>query len=190
MATQPQTPGEALISPDEYLALERQADSKSEYWDGKVLAMSGASLTHNVIVANLIMILGPKLRVRGCQVYPSDLKIRFGRRFFYPDVSAICGEPILSDGEKDAALNPSLIVEVLSPSTEAYDKGPKFLTYQQIPSLQEFVLVYQDQPLVEHYQRQSEKSWLYTKVDGVESSLQILECLVSLNEIYESVVFD
>ena len=190
MATPPQTQTNAVISPEEYLALERRAETKSEYWDGTVLAMSGASIPHNVIVANLIMAVGPRLRARGCQIYPSDLKVRRGRRFFYPDVSAICGEPVFNDGEKDVVLNPNLIIEVLSPSTESYDKGPKFLTYQQIASLQEYLLVHQDRPLVEQYTRQSESSWLYTKSEGSGAKLEILACPITLDEIYEAVVFD
>ena len=170
--------------------MERRAETKSEYWDGNVLARSDCSVAHNVIVVNLISRLGYPLRARGCQIYPSDLKVRRGRRFFYPDVSAICGEPIFNDGEKDVVLNPNLIIEVLSPSTESYDKGPKFLTYQQIASLQEYLLVHQDRPLVEQYSRQSESSWLYTKWEGSGSKLEILACRVSLDEIYETVVFD
>jgi Uma2 family endonuclease len=190
MATQPQADTNVLISPEEYLALERRAQSKSEYWDGTVLAMSGASIPHNIIVVNLISKLVSPLRARGCQIYPSDLKVRRGRRFFYPDVSAVCGDPIFNDGEKDVVLNPNLIIEVLSPSTESYDKGPKFLTYQQIASLQEYLLVHQDRPLVEKYSRQSESSWLYTRSEGGDAKLEILACPISLDEIYEAVVFD
>lgn len=190
MATQPQADTNVFLSPEDYLASERGAQSKSEYWDGRVLAMSGASLAHNVIVANLIMVAGPKLRARGFQIFPSDLKVRRGRRFFYPDVSAVCGEPIFNDGEKDVVLNPTLIIEVLSPSTESYDKGPKFLTYQQIAPLQEYILVHQGRPLVEQYSRQSETSWLYTRSEGDDAQLEILACPVSLDEIYETVVFD
>lgn len=190
MATQPQAETtNGSISPEEYLAMERRAETKSEYWDGTVLAMSGASIPHNLIVVNLISKLVSPLRARGCQIFPSDLKVRSGRRFFYPDVSAICGDPIFNDGEKDVVLNPNLIVEVLSPSTESYDKGPKFLTYQQISSLQEYLLVHQDRPLVEQYRRQSESSWLYTKWEVFGSKLEILACPVTLEEIYEAVVF-
>ncbi len=184
MASQPR-PGPAL-TPDEYLALERVAEHKSEYVDGIVVAMSGASLAHNVIVANLIMSLGPRLRARGCQIFPSDLKVRSGSRFYYPDVSAICGEPAFLDGEADVVLNPSLIVEVLSPTTKSYDKGAKFLTYQRIESLQEYLLVHQDQALVEQYIRQSEGAWLYRPAERA-AEVQVLGCPLSLVEIYAGV---
>lgn len=190
MATQPEAQTNAVISPEEYLAMERASEAKSEYWDGSVVAMSGASIPHNIIVVNLISKLVSPLRARGCQVYPSDLKARRGPRFFYPDVSAICGEPIFNDGEKDVVLNPNLIIEVLFPSTESYDKGPKFFTYQQITTLQEYLLVHQDTPLVEQYTRQSESSWLYTKIEGSGSKLEILACPVTLDEIYETVAFE
>ncbi len=133
MATQPQADTNVIISPEEYLALERRAESKSEYWDGTVLAMSGASIPHNIIVANLIMAVGPKLRARGCQIYPSDLKVRRGRRFFYPDVSAVCGDPIFNDGEKDVVLNPNLIIEVLSPPPSLATKAPSFSPISRSP---------------------------------------------------------
>lgn len=184
MATQPRL--QPAFTPEEYLALERGAEQKSEYVDGVIYAMSGASLAHNVIVANLIMSLGPRLRAQGCQIYPSDLKVRSGSRFFYPDVSAICGNPVFHDEEADVALNPAMIVEVLSPTTKSYDKGAKFLTYQRIASLQEYVLVHQDQALVEQYVRQSEGAWIYKPVEG-SSSLEILGCSLSLAEIYAGV---
>ncbi len=176
-------------TPEEYLRAERSAQSKSEFVDGNVLALSGASLSHNILVANLIMELGPGLRAKGCQIYPSDLKVRQGSRFFYPDVSAICGEPEFQDDEMDVVLNPSLLVEVLSPSTEKYDKGVKFLAYQQISSLQEYLLVHQDFALVEMYRRHSAGSWLYSRTDGLESGLEVLGVDLSLEALYNGIRF-
>ncbi len=182
MALQPQT---RSYTSEEYLALERQTDGKSEYVDGMIYAMSGASISHNIIVANIIIELGPSLRARGCQIFPSDLKVRQGTRFFYPDVSAVCGEPQFHDSAGDAVLNPSLIVEVLS--TENLDKVKKFLTYQKIPSLQEYLLVHQDRMLVEQYRRHSDSSWLYLRKEGEEESLEVLECPLSLSALYAGI---
>lgn len=184
MAGQPRA---SFQTPEEYLRAERLAQSRSEFLDGQVLAMSGASLSHNALVANLIMELGPQLRPKGCQIYPSDLKVQQGSRFFYPDVSVICGQPEFHDDEKDVVLNPALLVEVLSPSTEKYDKGVKFLTYQQIPSLQEYLLVHQDLVLVEIYRRQAAGSWLYSRVDGPQGALEVLGVQLSLAALYAGI---
>ncbi|MBT9581720.1 Uma2 family endonuclease [bacterium] len=169
MASAPQ----AHLTPEEYLARERSAEFKSEYVDGAVLAMAGASERHNLIVANAIMTLGPRLRKSSCRIYPSDLKVRVGNRFFYPDVSVICGQTVFADDEKDVVLNPSLIIEVLSPNTMAYDRGAKFLSYQQIPSLQDYLLIHQEEELVEHYRRHPPNAWLYTKSAGRDSTIEI-----------------
>jgi len=184
----PEPPQPITSTPEDYLRAERQADFKSEFVDGTAVAMSGASLAHNALVANIIMELGPRLRERGCRIYPSDLKVRQGSRFFYPDVSVICGEPEFHDNERDVVLNPSLLVEVLSPSTEKYDKGIKFLTYQQIPSLQEYLLVHQDTALVEIYRRHSAGSWLYSRTDGLDNALTVLDLELSLSQLYTGVL--
>lgn len=184
MATQAQP---ELVTPEEYLASEREAETKSEYVDGVIYAMSGASIPHNILVANLIAILLPPMRKKGCQIFPSDLKVRVGKRFYYPGVSAICGEPIYHDGEKDVVLNPSLLIEVLSASTRGYNKGKKFLAYQQIASLQDYLLVHQEQALVERYRRQDDTTWLYTRVEGIESGIHVLGCTLSLADLYSNV---
>ncbi|MFA5504576.1 MAG: Uma2 family endonuclease [Vulcanimicrobiota bacterium] len=183
MALQPQT---RTYTSEEYLTLERQSEGKSEYVDGMIYAMSGASIPHSIIVANIIGELIHPLRTRGCQIFPSDLKVRQGTRFFYPDVSAVCGELQFHDSAGDVVLNPSLIMEVLSPSTENYDKGMKFLTYQKIPSLQEYLLVHQDRMLIEQYRRHSDSSWLYLRKEG-EESLEVLECPLSLSALYAGI---
>src|SRR5919206_4091804 len=152
------------LSPEEYLAIERKAEYKSEYFDGVVYAMAGGSERHNLIAANIIIALGVQLRDRPCRVYPSDLKVRVpnSRKFFYPDVSVVCGETQFADEERDVVLNPIVVVEVLSESTAAFDRGKKFQSYQQIESLQEYLLVSQDEFVVEHFLRQ-EGGWFYTK---------------------------
>lgn len=179
------------LSPEEYLSLERRAEFKSEYFDGVVYAMAGGSERHNLIAANIIIALGTQLRDRPCRVYPSDLKVRVpsSNRFFYPDVSVICGETKFADEERDVILNPILVVEVLSESTEAFDRGKKFLSYQQIPSLQEYLLVSQDEFVAERYLRQ-ENDWLYTKASGSDAGLtlpSLKNCRIALSDIYNKV---
>ena len=154
-------------------------------------ARTGASIPHNLIVGNLVAALVNCLRDTPCRVFPSDLRVRLpgGRRFFYPDVSVVCGEIQFADDKKDVILNPDLVVEVLSESTAAYDRGMKFLSYQQIPSLREYLLVSQDDPLVEHYVRQNDESWIYTKAAGLDASLALpsVGCEIALRDLYDKV---
>lgn len=179
------------LTPEEYLALERKAEFKSEYMDGVVYAFAGASPRHNLIVANVIITLGGQLKGRPCKVYPSDLKVRTpnANRFFYPDISVVCGEEEFADEEQDVILNPTLIVEVSSESTTAFDRGKKFLSYQQIVSLQAYLLVSQDEILAEGYARQSNDTWLYTKVTGLEGILTLpsIECELALKDVYDKI---
>ncbi|HYX72936.1 MAG TPA: Uma2 family endonuclease [Nitrososphaera sp.] len=176
------------LSPEEYLALERSAEFKSEYVDGVMYAMAGGSERHNLIAGNLITELNIQLREVPCRVYPSDLKVRVpnSKRFFYPDVSVVCGEVEFADDEKDVILNPILIVEVLSESTAAFDRGKKFQSYQQIESLQEYLLVSQEEYVVEHYLRQEDGHWLYTKVSALDDTIALpaMKCQLMLRDIY------
>lgn len=187
MSTQP----DIYLSPEEYLTLERQADYKSEYFNGVMYAMSGASLNHNKIVANIIAELVPQLRGRPCSALSSDIKVRMpdSRKFFYPDVSVVCGEPQFHDQRNDVLLNPILIIEVLSESTEAFDRGKKFQAYQRLESLQEYILISQSKPVDEQYVRQSEATWKYTAAIGLESSLSLpsIECTLNLSAVYDKV---
>jgi Uma2 family endonuclease len=180
------------MTPEEYLSVERRAEYKSEYVDGVMCAMAGSSERHNIIVANLIISIGVQLRDRPCRVYPSDLKVRVpnSTRFFYPDVSVVCGETRFADEQKDVILNPVLIIEVLSDTTAGFDRGRKFLSYPQIESLKEYLLVAQDEILVEKYSRQSDDSWLYTKVADVDRSLSLssIQCEIRLREIYDKAI--
>ena len=180
---------ELYVSPEEYLAMERKAEFKSEYMDGVIYAFAGGSKRHNLIVANIIITLGGQLKGRPCKVYPSDLKVRLpnSKRFFYPDVSAVCGDDEFADDEHDVILNPTLIVEVSSETTAAFDRGKKFLSYQQINSLQEYLLVSQDDILAEGYRRQGNDTWLYTKVTSLEGSLTLpsIECELALKDVYD-----
>jgi Uma2 family endonuclease len=185
MSTQPQT----YLTPEEYLTIERQAEYKSEYVDGVIYAMSGASFKHNVIVANVIIELGQQLKGRPCRALPSDIKVRMpdSRKFFYPDVSVVCGEPQFHDERRDVLLNPTLIVEVLSESTAAFDRGEKFQAYQQLEAMQEYLLISQDKIFIEQYVRQAQAKWTYIATVGLESSLALssVECTLSLKAVYD-----
>jgi Uma2 family endonuclease len=157
--------------------------------DGVVYALAGSSTRHNLIVANIIITLGGQLKGRPCRVYPSDLKVSVpnSKRFFYPDASVVCGIDEFADDEHDVILNPMLIVEVASESTAAFDRGKKFLSYQQIASLKEYLLVSQDEILIEGYSRQGNDTWLYTKVMGQEGKLTLssIECELALRDVYD-----
>ncbi|HEX8131336.1 MAG TPA: Uma2 family endonuclease [Pyrinomonadaceae bacterium] len=179
------------LSPEEYLTIERRAEYKSEYVDGVIYAMAGGSERHNLIAANLIIAIGAQLRDRPCRIYPSDLKVRVANsgRFFYPDVSIVCGETQFADDERDVVLNPVIIVEVLSESTAAFDRGKKFQSYQQIESLREYLLVSQDEYVVEHFLRQDDGRWLYTKAAGLEEAIALpaVQCELALSDVYRKV---
>jgi Uma2 family endonuclease len=177
------------VTPEEYLAIERQAEYKSEYVDGVIYGMSGASLRHNVIVANLLVELASQLKDRACLALASHMKVSLSdsRKFIYPDVSVFCGEPQFHDDREDVLLNPILIVEVLSATTAAFDRGEKFQAYQQIESLQEYILISQDKHLVEQYVRQTKEAWTYTATVGLESTLALpsIGCVLSVGAVYE-----
>jgi Uma2 family endonuclease len=179
------------LSPVEYLAIERSAEYKSEYVEGVMYAMSGASEQHNLIVSNLIVMLGTQLRGGSCRVYPSDLKVRVpsGKSYFYPDVSVICGKTEFADDQRDVVLNPTAVIEVLSESTAAFDRGKKFQAYQQIESLKEYLLVSQDEQVVEHFLRQEDGHWLYTKIGWHDEPIELpsVNCRLSVRDIYDNV---
>lgn len=181
------------ISPEEYLALERCAEGRNEWVDGEVFALAGASFAHSLITGNLVAALKPRLRGRGCSVHPSDLRVHVerGGMYCYPDVVVVCGEPQFVDGEKDTVVNPSLIVEVLSPSTEGWDRGAKFARYRRLESLREILFVSQDQKRIERYVRQADGFWLlgeFGEATG-DADLQILDVRLPLAEVYEGVTF-
>lgn len=184
MATQPHP----HLSPEEYLALERGAEHKSEYVDGEAVAMAGASYTHNLIVANVVGALWGRLRGTPCSVVPSDLKVQATTRLYYPDVTVICGEPRFHDDDQDVLLNPTLIVEVLSESTKNFDRGEKFMRYRMVESLRDYVLVAQDEIHVEHFRRQDEL-WILAETRDLQIHLDLgsIDCELPLAEIYDRV---
>ena len=179
------------VTPEQYLALERQAEHKSEYYDGEIFAMTGASLKHNRITLNIGSELNVQLKTRECQAFTSDQRVHVPAigLYTYPDVVVVCGEPQFADEHVDTLLNPTLIVEVLSKSTEDYDRGSKFRHYRSIPSFAEYLLVTQDEYRVEHNVRQADGRWLLTEYHSLEDAIPLdsIHCSLPLKEIYAKV---
>ena len=185
------TPPKTFLTPEQYLEIERQAAYKSEYYQGEVFAMAGAGLAHNVLVANVVAGLHSQLRSRPCRVLPSDMRVLVAATglYTYPDAVVVCGDPQFTDQRSDTLTNPKLIVEVLSPSTEAYDRGRKFEQYGAIASLQEYLLIASDRVHVDLYTRQPDGRWLLTSANRPEDTLELesVSCRLSLAELYEKV---
>lgn len=161
-------------TPEQYLDLERQAEYKSEYYAGEIFAMAGGSPEHSLIAANVTRELGQQLLERSCRVFNSDLRVQASETLYtYPDVTIVCGEPQFSDEHRDTLANPTVIVEVLSSTTEAWDRGDKFEQYRQRESLREYVLVAQDRPHAERFARQPGGQWLLSEVNGLEGVLAL-----------------
>ncbi|MFZ1642410.1 MAG: Uma2 family endonuclease [Candidatus Contendobacter sp.] len=181
---------QSFYTPEQYLALERQANYKSEYVNGSIFAMAGASKEHNQIAFNIAGELHGQLKNRPCLAYVNDLRVKVNATglYTYPDVAALCGEPQFEDEQMDTLLNPSVIIEILSPSTEAYDRGDKFAHYRRLPSLMEYVLIAQNKVRVEHYIRQDNK-WVLTEMDSLDETLCLasIQCEIPLREIYAKV---
>lgn len=181
----------AILQPTaaDYLAQERLSETKHEYYDGEIFAMSGANAKHNVIVINVGATLHQQLKPRPCRVYASDLRVKLATSFVYPDVSVVCGPPRFADA--DNLLNPTLIVEVLSPSTADHDQGGKFARYRQLESLQDYVLIEQERVTLLHYHRQDARHWLLTELFDPEGVLELtgIGCTLAVAEVYAK-VFD
>ena len=183
---------QAIFTPEEYLARERKALDKSEYRDGRIYAMPGASRKHNLITGNTLAELHVQLRNRVCEVYPSDMRVKVSSTgtYTYPDVVVVCEEPQFEDSYFDTLLNPTVLIEVLSPSTAAYDRGEKFASYQKLDSLCEYVLISQDRIRVEYYLRQ-QQTWDLTEFHSLSDVFQLVSigCELSLQAIYAKVQF-
>jgi Uma2 family endonuclease len=186
MSLQPKT----RYTLQEYLDLEKSTEVRHEYLDGEVFAMGGASWPHVVIVSNIVRHLGNQLEGRGCQVTSNDLRVKVSGTglYTYPDVTVVWGKPQFEQ-PGDSLLNPVVVAEVLSDSTEAYDRGKKFEHYRSIDSLTDYVLVSQTEVLVEHYSRQPDGRWLYTAANKTTDSLSItgVGCVLNLAEVYDNV---
>ena len=181
------------FTPGEYLSLERVSEIRHEYLEGCVYAMAGESPTHSTICFNLVGVLHPQLRGTPCRGFSPNMKVRAGEAglYAYPDLSVACGEPIFQDEHGDVLLNPAVIFEVLSPSTEAYDRGEKFARYRALETLTDYVLVAQDRPHVEHFSRRPDGTWMREEVDGPDATLTLnsINCRLPLADVYERVAF-
>jgi Uma2 family endonuclease len=179
------------VSPEEYLEIDRQAERRSEYYDGEMFTMPGANQAHSQAVVSVASELHRQFRSRPCCVYLCDMRVRVNptRLYAYPDVVAVCGEPCFLDDQTDTLLNPGLLVEVLSPSTEAYDRGRKFEQYKTLESLREYLLVASDRMHVDLYTRQPDGRWLLTSADKPEDSLALeaVDAQLTLADLYEKV---
>ena len=183
---------QSRLTPEEYLTLERKAITKSEYRDGRMHPMSGASREHNIICGNIFVALHLQLQERTCEIYSNDMRLNVSAAglYTYPDILVVCDEPRFEDANVDTLLNPTALFEVLSPSTEAYDRGAKFGYYRQLDSMQEYTLVSQDFMRVEHYLRHNEQ-WILTEFGSLDDVVQLtsINCELPLREIYAKVEF-
>ena len=189
-------------SVDDYLAIERESKERHIYLDGEIYAMAGESPAHGDISTNTLGLLYSQLKGTPCRARTKDTKVRSGRipmsgkgtsgLFSYPDILVVCGEPEYHDAFKDVILNPTTIVEVLSESTEAFDRGEKFRRYRKWnPTLRDYILVSQDKPQIEHYERQPNGRWSFDSHEGLESEVVIasIRCVLKLADVYDRIVF-
>lgn len=190
---------EVIYTPAEYLALERQSEQRHEYLDGVVYAMAGESLEHSTIGSNINATLNYQLRGKPCRVLQPNIKVysrlstdrTLSGLFSYPDCTVVCGEPVFHDAQRDVLMNPVVIIEILSKSTEAYDRGEKFVRYEQIKSLTDYILISQPQPRIEHFVRQPDGDWLRHVETNIESVISIasIGCSLPLVEVYDRIDF-
>lgn len=182
-----------LLTPQEYLARERKAERKSEFYRGEMFAMAGASWEHNLIAANVTGETGQQLKAGPCRVVSGDMRVKVNATglYTYPDVIVVCEEPKFEDEVFDTLLNPRVLIEVLSDSTEKYDRGTKFRHYRGLPTLQEYVLIAQDEPLIERHVRQPNGDWLMTEFRGLEQTLAFtsIPVKIALPDIYRGLAF-
>jgi Uma2 family endonuclease len=182
-----------FLTPEQYLEIEREAERKSEYWQGEMFAMAGAGESHNLLVMNIGVQIYSQLRTRDCRTYSNDMRVCVSEAglYTYPDIVVVCGVPQFLDGRRDTLLNPTLIVEVLSPSTEAYDRGRKFEHYQSIDSLKQYLLVATERVHADLFTRQPRGHWLLTAAGSIEDTIDLesIGCRITLRESYERVEF-
>ena len=182
------SPARKKISAEEYFRIEETSEVKHEYFQGEIYAMAGAGSSHNLIVSNLIRTLGNQLRTSPCLVYPSDMRVQVNEssHYTYPDVTIVCDEPVFLNDRKNTLLNPMMIFEVLSESTELYDRGKKFQEYRSISSLRNYILVSSESRQMEVFSRNTEGLWMILDLK-TEGKIQIpyLDCELVLDEVYE-----
>lgn len=185
-------PAKKTYTAEEYLALERSSlEGKCEFVDGQIFARAGVSREHNLIGVNIASELSTQLKGRPYEAYANDMRVKAAeaKGYHYPDIAVVCGQPEFEDGQLDTLLNPTVLVEILSPSTEAYDRGDKFAAYRKIASLREYLLVAQDKPRIERYLRQGD-SWILTETSGLDGvvDLENIGCVLALREVYDRVI--
>ncbi|OQX20212.1 MAG: hypothetical protein BWK80_36005 [Desulfobacteraceae bacterium IS3] len=182
------------ITREEYLAAERASEIRNEYFDGEIFAMAGASREHNQISGNVVRVLGNQLLEKPCSVFSSDMKVKIEAvgKYCYPDVVLLCEKEKFEDEHKDVLLNPLAIIEILSDSTEAYDRGDKFIHYQLSDSLEEYILISQYVCMVEKFARRDDETWIYSKYRtmGDVVKIEAVKCELPLSEIYRKVNFN
>jgi Uma2 family endonuclease len=181
------------MTPEEFLTFERSSDEKHEYYDGVIVAMSGASRAHNTISTNITGLLWQQLKGKDCENFSSDMRVFVPKTllYAYPDIVVVCGESQFVDEVPDTLTNPLVLVEILSDSTESYDRGKKFENYRAIDSLQEYVLVSQDRAAIEKYAKHGDGFWLLTDATGFEDSIMLdsIGCALKLADVYDKVTF-
>lgn len=181
----------SYVTPEEYLEYERAAEYKNEYFDGEIVSMTGASRRHVLITLSIAAELRTQLRGRPCETYSSEMRVRMqsANLYMYPDVVVACGTPEFEDAEVDTLLNPLLIIEVLSKSTAKYDRTQKFDYYRTLPSLEEYLLVAQDEYHVVQYVRQQDGRWLLSDIRGADGRVELssVGCVLTLSDVYERV---
>ena len=181
---------QTYIAPETYLAIERSARFRSEYFKGEMFAMAGASPNHVLIVTNVASELRMQLKKTPCRVYSTDLRLKVSMTglYVYPDVMLVCGDPQFDDEHQDTLLNPIIIVEVLSDSTKEYDKGRKFEHYRRLASLKEYLLIAQDKAHIGHFVREGYQ-WLFSETGGLENKIELksVGCVLELAEVYDKV---
>jgi Uma2 family endonuclease len=181
------------VTPEEYLALERAAERKSEYRDGEIVGMTGGTRRHSLITLNIGSELNRQLEERPCEAHVNDLRVLVAARrlYTYPDVIVVCGEPALADRYRDTLTNPTVLIEVLSPSTEAYDRGTKFEHYRTLDSLREYLLVSQSRPQVDHFMRDDDGPWLLSAATDLAATIVLpsIQCRLAMARIYNKVRF-
>jgi Uma2 family endonuclease len=193
------TPHPYRVTVEEYLAFERASDERHEYLDGVIYAMAGESPDHGRICMNLAVTLVPQLRGSDCEAFSKDMKVRCGPYrahtreglYAYLDLLVVCGAMQFHSQAQDVLINPTVIVEVLSPSTEAFDRGEKFRRYRAwLPTLTDYVLVAQDRPVLDHYHRADDALWMLRTVEGLEALLHLetIGCTVPLADVYERII--
>lgn len=181
-----------FVTPEEYLERERIAETKSEYFNGEIFAMAGATREHNLVCGNMFREINSQLRGKPCESYSNDMRVLVPATglYTYPDIVVVCDEPHFEDDVFDVLLNSTVIVEVLSKSTASYDRGDKFMHYRTIESMREYVIVAQKERKIEHHVKQPDGRWLLTDIRDQDLKLTSIGCTLTMDEIYERVEFD